>query len=92
MTDRDQEILNDPWASKNYCDVPRRYIDIPFRDGVDWADQNPDYDLICQILWLHHQGKGAREIYDYFRGIRPSGLDPQQPGVDPGSTDDLKDV
>jgi hypothetical protein len=87
MTDRDQEILQDPWASKNYCDVPRRYIDIPFRDGVDWADQNPDYDLICQILWLHHQGKGAREIYDYFRGIRP-----QQPCIDPGSTDDLKDV
>ena len=87
MTDRDQEILNDPWASKNYCDVPRRYIDIPFRDGVDWADQNPDYDLICQILWLHHQGKGAREIYDYFREPHP-----QQPYVDPGSTDDLKDV
>ena len=82
MTDRDQEILNDPWASKNYCDVPRRYIDIPFRDGVDWADQNPDYDLICQILWLHHQGKGAREIFDYFRGPHPGGLDPQQPGVD----------
>ena len=87
MTDRDQEILQDPWASKNYCDVPRCYIDIPFRDGVDWADQNPDYDLICQILWLHHQGKGAREIYNYFRGIRP-----QQPCIDPGSTDDLKDV
>lgn len=87
MTDRDQEILNDPWASKNYCDVPRRYIDIPFRDGVDWADQNPDYDLICQILWLHHQGKGAREIFDYFRGPHP-----QKPCVDPGSTDDLKDV
>ena len=83
MTDRDQEILNDPWASKNYCDVPRRYIDVPFRDGVDWADQNPDYDLICQILWLHHQGKGAREIYDYFRGIRPSGLDPQDWQNDP---------
>jgi len=82
MTDRDQEILNDPWASRNYCDVPRRYINIPFRDGVDWADQNPDYDLICQILWLHHQGKGAREIYNYFRGIRP-----QQPCIDPGSTD-----
>jgi hypothetical protein len=81
MTDRDQEILNDPWASRNYCDVPRRYIDIPFRDGVDWADQNPDYDLICQILWLHHQGKGAREIYDYFR--LPHALPP---------TEGLKDV
>jgi hypothetical protein len=87
MTDRDQEILQDPWASKNYCDVPRRYIDIPFRDGVDWADQNPDYDLICQILWLHHQGKGACEIFDYFRGPHPSGLGSQQPGVD-----HLKDV
>lgn len=89
MTDRDQEILNDPWASKNYCDVPRRYIDIPFRDGVDWADQNPDYDLICQILWLHHQGKGAREIFDYFRGARLSGL---LSLVQDRPTDDLKDV
>lgn len=39
--DREQQILNDPWASKNYCDVPRKYIDTSFLDGVYWSDEHP---------------------------------------------------
>ena len=41
MLTRKQEILNDPWASKTYCDVPREYVDTKFLDGVLWADEHP---------------------------------------------------
>ena len=42
MLDREQEILNDPWAGKTYCDIPREYIDPAFLDGVFWADEHPE--------------------------------------------------
>ena len=40
MLDREQEILNDPWARETYCDIPRKYIEPAFLDGVFWADEH----------------------------------------------------
>ncbi len=49
---RFEEILNDSWASQHYCDVPRKYIDERFLDGVDWADSHPSDETIEKVLKL----------------------------------------
>lgn len=74
MIDRDKKILEDSWASQHYCDVPRKYIDISFRDGVDWADSHPSNETIEKVLRLtkKYSGIGVYQqqkinMFDYIR-------------------------
>ena len=59
MIPREKEILKDTWASKNYCDVYRKYIDPAFLDGVLWADEHISDDTLDKIVnltlnWNHN--------------------------------------
>ena len=52
MIPREKEILEDTWASKNYCDVPRKYIDPAFLGGVLWADEHISDETLNKIVNL----------------------------------------
>ena len=59
MIPREKEILKDTWASKNYCDVYRKYIDPAFLDGVLWADEHISDETLDKIVnltlnWNHN--------------------------------------
>lgn len=53
MLDRDKEILQDKWATDNYCDLSRKYIDTSFKDGLDWSDEHPSKKTIYKIITLY---------------------------------------